>query len=85
MTLGFNIDNPPFTPNELTFSNSYDAPIGPIANSINPAGTILNIADVKLYAVVPEPATWTMMLIGFAGLGFVGYRRARAAHAALAT
>ena len=26
----------------------------------------------------PEPSTWAMMLIGFAGLGFVGYRRARA-------
>ena len=25
---------------------------------------------------VPEPSTWAMMLIGFAGLGFVGYRRA---------
>jgi hypothetical protein len=29
--------------------------------------------------VVPEPSTWAMMLIGFAGLGFVGYRRARGA------
>ena len=28
----------------------------------------------------PEPGTWAMMLLGFAGLGFVGYRRARAAH-----
>jgi hypothetical protein len=28
--------------------------------------------------VVPEPSTWAMMLIGFAGLGFAGYRRARA-------
>jgi PEP-CTERM motif len=26
----------------------------------------------------PEPSTWGMMLIGFAGLGFVGYRKARA-------
>jgi hypothetical protein len=26
----------------------------------------------------PEPSTWGMMLIAFAGLGFVGYRRARA-------
>jgi hypothetical protein len=26
---------------------------------------------------VPEPSTWAMMLIGFAGLGFVGYRRTR--------
>jgi hypothetical protein len=28
---------------------------------------------------VPEPSTWAMMLIGFAGLGFVGYRRTRMA------
>jgi PEP-CTERM motif len=27
-------------------------------------------------AVVPEPSTWAMMLIGFAGLGFMGYRSA---------
>jgi hypothetical protein len=33
---------------------------------------------------IPEPSTWAMMLLGFAGLGFVGYRRARAGHAALA-
>jgi hypothetical protein len=29
-------------------------------------------------STTPEPSTWAMMLIGFAGLGFVGYRRARA-------
>ena len=23
--------------------------------------------------VVPEPSTWAMMLIGFAGLGYLGY------------
>jgi PEP-CTERM motif len=26
---------------------------------------------------VPEPSTWTMMLLGFAGLGFAGHRRGR--------
>ncbi len=26
-------------------------------------------------ATVPEASTWAMMLIGFAGLGFAGYRR----------
>jgi hypothetical protein len=31
---------------------------------------------------VPEPSTWAMMLLGFAGLGFAGHRRARAGHAA---
>jgi PEP-CTERM motif len=44
-------------------------------------------ADVRLVDSVssvnplatPEPASWAMMLIGFAGLGFAGYRRARLA------
>jgi hypothetical protein len=26
---------------------------------------------------VPEPSTWAMMLLGFAGLGFFGYRASR--------
>ena len=41
-----------------------------------------NVLDGKpgwvLYSPVPEPSTWAMMLLGFAGLGFAGYRRARA-------
>ena len=28
-------------------------------------------------APVPEPSTWAMMLIGFSGLGYAGWRRAR--------
>jgi hypothetical protein len=28
-------------------------------------------------AVVPEPSTWAMMLLGFVGVGFVGYRKSR--------
>jgi PEP-CTERM motif len=31
---------------------------------------------------VPEPATWAMMLLGFAGLGYMGYRRRGALSAA---
>jgi PEP-CTERM motif len=31
----------------------------------------------------PEPSTWAMMLIGFAGLGFAGYRKAHSARTAL--
>ena len=26
---------------------------------------------------IPEPSTWALMLLGFAGMGYVGYRRAR--------
>jgi hypothetical protein len=33
---------------------------------------------------VPEPSTWAMMLLGFAGLGFAGYRHARKARPASA-
>ena len=44
-----------------------------------------NVLDGKpgwvLYSPVPEPSTWAMMLLGFAGLGFAGYRRARAGRA----
>lgn len=28
-------------------------------------------------STVPEPSTWVMMLAGFAGLGYMGYRRSR--------
>jgi hypothetical protein len=31
---------------------------------------------------VPERSTWALMMLGFAGLGFAGYRRAKAAVAA---
>lgn len=39
--------------------------------------------NVVVGANVPEPATWAMMLLGFAGLGYAGYR-ARRQTAALA-
>jgi PEP-CTERM motif len=35
--------------------------------------------DATFTATIPEPSTWAMMLLGFAGLGFAGYRRSRKA------
>ena len=28
-------------------------------------------------AAIPEPATWVMMILGFLGMGSMGYRRRR--------
>ena len=33
--------------------------------------------DFAVGGAVPEPSTWAMMLLGFAGLGFAGHRSAR--------
>jgi hypothetical protein len=38
-------------------------------------GEIRFISDLN----VPEPSTWVMMLLGFAGLGYAGFRRAQSA------
>jgi hypothetical protein len=35
--------------------------------------------SAALSSAVPEPSTWAMLLVGFVGLGFAGYRRATAA------
>jgi PEP-CTERM motif len=49
------------------------------------AGTTVDLkgANGQLFAIngvffgpaVPEPSTWAMLLLGFAGIGFMAYRR----------
>jgi hypothetical protein len=41
-------------------------------------------AFVQVGSGVPEPSTWAMMILGFAGVGFASYRRARRSTMALA-
>jgi hypothetical protein len=33
--------------------------------------------SIAAVASVPEPSTWAMMILGFAGIGFMAYRRSR--------
>jgi hypothetical protein len=37
-----------------------------------------NVAVNGVASGVPEPSTWAMMLLGFAGLGYAGYRKRKA-------
>ena len=37
----------------------------------------LSLTDSPEVAAVPEPSTWAMMVLGFAGVGFLSYRRTR--------
>ena len=51
------------------------------------AFVLTSVGDATFTAAtnsIPEPSRWAMMLIGFAGLGYAGYRRARAARTTLA-
>jgi hypothetical protein len=43
--------------------------------------SVETVSDFQFHAVsgVPEPATWAMTGLGFAGLGFLGYRRNKTA------
>jgi PEP-CTERM motif len=64
----------PWVPFGVTFSGT--------AESVDFSGTAAEIgfSAVTLGSatpVIPEPSTWTMMVVGFAGLGFAGYRAKR--------
>ena len=65
----YNLESLTFTAgstNTLLFASQDSAsPYGPVIGGVSIA--------------IPEPATWAMMLLGFAGLGFAGYRKARPA------
>jgi hypothetical protein len=52
------------------------------ANGINDKGVIVGFygdanGDTIGFTTVPEPSTWAMMALGFAGLSFAGYRKAQ--------
>ena len=41
------------------------------------SSTAVELGGGAQLPTVPEPSTWAMMLIGFAGLGYAGYRQTR--------
>jgi hypothetical protein len=43
-------------------------------------GNVISVSGTNS-TVIPEPSTWVMMALGFAGLGFLGYRKTRSDNA----
>ena len=43
----------------------------------------LTSGTITVAPAVPEPSTWAMMILGFAGIGFMAYRRSRKSTMAL--
>ncbi len=52
------------TTSTLGFGSFADSPYGPAIDNVS-------------VSAVPEPSTWALMLLGFAGLGFFAYRRTK--------
>ncbi len=50
------------------FSQGYSGQTIPVTND---SGLVTG------FSAVPEPSTWAMMVLGFVGLGFAGYRASR--------
>ena len=60
------------------FTYTYSAASGDLNNGLfqyNGEDLSLSATTVALTAAVPEPSTWAMMILGFAGVGFMAYRR----------
>ena len=62
------VGNPPVTPGPYFYGVVVD--VGGVPNYDSAGGLSLS---------TPEPSTWAMMILGFAGLGFAGHRASRKA------
>jgi hypothetical protein len=66
--------------NVIQFGPVHDVALRIFGNNV---GTIdISISEpleIGVASAVPEPSTWAMMILGFAGLGFMAYRRRQTA------
>jgi hypothetical protein len=63
------------------WTNQRMGPDGTVGNGW-PDGSSTGFSAVQVAPAVPEPSTWAMMLLGFAGLGFVFHRSRHGARVA---
>ena len=67
---------PDFSPATLTYVGPNEFKVF-VHDGVDPAFLDTLVIDVTTASVgaVPEPSTWAMMILGFAGVGFMAYRR----------
>jgi hypothetical protein len=64
------------------YGGNFDINIGGQYNTLASPDDLTRVQNLEglggiAFSAVPETSTWLMMLLGFAGLGFTGYRRKR--------
>jgi PEP-CTERM motif len=64
------------------FEFSFAAPVTSV--TFTSYQNALEVAGVSVSSAVPEPSTWAMMLLGFAGLGYAAYRKTKTERMAFA-
>jgi hypothetical protein len=62
-----------FDPTSLAFYSGLLVPAPPPGGPIQLGDGLTR--ETLTIAAVPEPSTWAMMILGFAGIGFMAYRR----------
>ena len=78
-------NNQPYVKNSVIFNlGAYNGSLSNISNLRFQYGTALTDTNLPGTPPVPEPATWTMMLVGFAGIGVAMRRRRKPVLAQLA-
>jgi hypothetical protein len=69
---------------QSTYQTSGTSTIDPVisfAPGVDTTGLTFEFSDnVGNVAAVPEPSTWALMMLGFAGIGFTAYRRKSSQH-----
>jgi hypothetical protein len=81
LTVTLNLDTlsyPSGTPTVVNLPDGQVLTVTPLAFSITRGIGVFPYeldATFALSPAVPEPSTWAMMLLGFAGIGFMAYRR----------
>jgi PEP-CTERM motif len=68
--------------NALSWSDTFDLKFSSSTGTVQIGwfGDSYGYSPPALASPVPEPSTWAMLLIGFAAIGFAGYRRSRRAN-----